>query len=35
MPLARALRCAEDLATGDLAQLHRLNKASLDYRGKL
>ena len=34
-PLARALHCAESLASGDRALLDRLNQASLGYRGKL
>ncbi|WP_263381865.1 hypothetical protein [Granulicella arctica] len=34
-PLTRTLRCAEDLAEGDLSLLNIRNQASLRYRGKL
>ena len=34
-PLTRALQCAEDLATSDLALLRSRNEESLRYRGKL
>ena len=34
-PLTRALRCAEELATGNLALLRTRNRESLRYRGKL
>ncbi len=34
-PLARALHCAEALATNDLALLRVRNEESLRYRGKL